>query len=237
MSGHSKWSKIKRAKGLNDAKKGAVFTKLGKLLVIAARGGADPDSNFTLRMAIDKARLANMPKDNIDRAIKKGAGGSNENIIEELVYEGIGPDNSQFIFKCLTDSRNRTAANIRHLFAKFGGSLTPVGWNFEQKGVIMIGIDSLKNNDWEELQLELIDLNIDDAIKEDEGITIYTQPKDLQKIKQFLEGKGINTESAETEYVAKEKKDPGQARERIEKFIEALDEDEDVESYYTNIEI
>jgi YebC/PmpR family DNA-binding regulatory protein len=237
MSGHSKWSKIKRAKGLNDAKKGAVFTRLGKLLAIAARSGADVNSNFTLRMAVDKARAANMPKDNIDRAIKKGSGGANENIIEELTYEGLGPDNSQFIFKCLTDSRNRTAANIRHLFGKYGGSLTPVGWNFDQKGVIMIANSAITAIDWEDLQLELIDLDIDDAIKEEEGITIYTQPKDLQKIKQFLEDKGINTESAEIEYVAKEKKTAGAAQEKIEKFIEAIEEDEDIESYYTNVEM
>ncbi|MFH0840779.1 MAG: YebC/PmpR family DNA-binding transcriptional regulator [bacterium] len=237
MSGHSKWSKIKRAKGANDAKKGAIFTKLSKLITVAARNGGDPDMNFTLRIAIDKARAANMPKDNIDRAVKKGAGESGDGQIYELTYEGLGPDNSQFIVKCLTDNRNRTAANIRHLFGKFGGSLSQVAWNFDLKGVIMISIEAIKDVDWEELQLELIDLDIEDLIKEEEGITIYTQPKDLQKVNQFLESKGLVVESADIEYIAKEKKEAGASQEKIEKFIEALEEDEDVENYYTNIDI
>lgn len=237
MSGHSKWSKIKRAKGATDAKRGTVFTKLSKLIIVAARHGGDPDSNFTLRIAVDKARAANMPKDNIERAIKKGAGELGEGQIYELVYEGLGPDKSQFIVKCLTDNRNRTAAEIRHLFGRFGGSFAPVAWNFDLKGVIMISTEAIHGFDWEELQLELIDLDIEDAIKEAEGITVYTQPKDLQKIKQFLEGKHIVVESAEIEYVAKEKKEAGASQERIEKFIEALEEDEDIESYYTNINI
>ena len=236
MSGHSKWATIKRDKASNDAKRGAIFTKLSKLITVAARNGGDPDSNFILRMAIDKARSANMPKDNIERAIKKGTGEAGGEQIEELVYEGLGPDNAQFVVKCLTDNRNRTAAEIRHLFGRFGGSFAAVLWNFDQKGVIMIGADAVQKIDWEELQLELIDLDVEDVFKENEGITIYTHPRDLQKIKQFLEAKGIVTESADIEYIAKKKETPGKNKEKIEKFIEALEANEDIDSYYTNVE-
>src|SRR5680860_171666 len=171
MSGHSKWSTIKRAKGLKDAKRGAIFTKLGKLIVIAARGkGGDLDTNFSLRMAVDKAKAANMPKDNIERAIKKGTGEIEGGQIEELVYEGIGPVHSQFVLKILTDNKNRSASEIRHLFSQCGGSFGAVLWNFSQKGVIRISTENIKDTLWDELELELIDAGADDIIKEEEGI-------------------------------------------------------------------
>ncbi|MFA5359949.1 MAG: YebC/PmpR family DNA-binding transcriptional regulator [Patescibacteria group bacterium] len=237
MSGHSKWATTKRAKAIVDAKKGAIFTKIAKLITIAARKGGDPTANFSLRIAIDKAKSINMPKDNIERAIKRGTGESDGAQIEELIYEGIGPAKTQFIVKCLTDSKNRTAAEIRHLFSKHGGSLGTVMWNFVQRGTIMIEqaeINDKKLTD-ENFELELIDAGAEDIKKEDEGMTIYTAPIDLQKTKQFLENKNIKTESAEVEYVAKEQANLNDdEKTHVEKFIEELDNNEDVADYYTN---
>lgn len=237
MSGHSKWATTKRAKAIVDAKKGANFTKIAKLITISARKGGDPASNFSLRIAIDKAKTINMPKDNIERAIKRGTGESGGAQIEELIYEGIGPAKAQFIVKCLSDNKNRTAAEIRHLFSKHGGSLGTVMWNFSQQGVIMIEnqeINDKKLTD-ENFELELIDAGAEDIKREAEGMTVYTAPMDLQKTKQFLENKNIKTESAEVEYVAKESADLSkEEKNQIEKFIEELDNDEDVSDYYTN---
>lgn len=241
MSGHSKWATTKRQKAVTDAKRGAIFTKLSNIITIAAREkGGDPDTNFSLRMAIDKARSANMPKDNIERAVKRGTGELAGAAIEELVYEGLGPVKSQFIVKCLTDNKNRAAANIRHLFAKHGGAFGSVMWNFEPKGVIRIAKDELTNNKLsaEEFELELIDAGAQDILKEEEGVTIYTKIEDLQKIKKFLEEKSIKTESAEIEYIAKEDLSlSGGEKERVEKFIEELEDNEDVADYYTNVNI
>ncbi|MCF7820109.1 MAG: YebC/PmpR family DNA-binding transcriptional regulator [Candidatus Pacebacteria bacterium] len=239
MSGHSKWATIKRAKGAKDAKRGAVFTKLSNLITVAARDkGGDPDTNFTLRMAIDKAKAVNMPKDNIDRAIKKGTGELEGAQIEELYYEGIGPANSQFIVKCLTDNKNRSAANVRHLFTKFGGSLASVNWNFEQKSMISFLASQLVELKIakDDLELELIDAGAQDIKKEDEMIVVVGAMTDLQNLKQVLESKNITTESAEIEYVAKEEISLSEEdRAKVDTFIEALEDDEDVTDFYTNI--
>ena len=236
MSGHSKWATTKRAKAIVDSKRSAVFTKFANVISIAARKGGDPAANFQLRMAIDKARAVNMPKDNIERAIKRGTGEAGGAAIEELIYEAIGPAQSQFIVKCLSDNKNRTAAVVRHLFDKYGGSLGAVMWNFEIKGVIAVSIEQLAISKLDELELELIDLGIEDFIKEDEGIIIYTQPGDLQKVKQFLESKNIATESADIEYVAKEKKElSDEDRTKFDNFIEAIEDNDEVTEYYTNI--
>jgi YebC/PmpR family DNA-binding regulatory protein len=239
MSGHSKWSKIKRAKGASDAKRGAMFTKLGNLIAIAAREkGGDPDTNFALRMAIDKAKAANMPKENIERSIKRGTGELEGGRIEELYYEGFGPINSQFIVKALTDNKNRTAANVRSIFTKFGGSLGSVMWNFEQKGVINITLEAIKEAglSWDDIELGLIDSGAQDILKEEEGITVFTKIEDLQAVKKFLEDKAIETESADNEYMAKEEIEvPQENKDKIEKFVEALENNEDVSDYYSNI--
>lgn len=237
MSGHSKWATTKRQKAVVDAKKGAIFTKIAKLITIAARKGGDPAVNFSLRIAIDKAKAINMPKDNIDRAVKRGTGESGGAQIEEFIYEGLGPAKAQFIVKCLSDSKNRTAAEIRHLFSKHNGSLGAVMWNFTQKGIIMIESEKIKNKQLfgENFELGLIDAGAEDIKKEDEGLTISTAPLDFQKIKQFLEAKNIKTESAEVEYIAKEPASLNDEEKiQVEKFIEELDNNEDVSGYYTN---
>lgn len=239
MSGHSKWATIKRAKEAKDAKRGAVFTKLANLITIAARDkGGDLDTNFSLRMAVDKAKQANMPKDNIERAIKKGTGELEGGQIEELIYEGVGPANSQFVVKVLTDNKNRSASNVRHIFTKYGGSLGAVMWNFEVKGVIRIQNSEfrMKNLDIDEFELELIDAGADDILKEEEGFTVYTKVEDLQGVKKFIEDKGIQTESADIEYVAKDELElSDEEKEKVEKVIEELEDNEDVSDYYTNI--
>lgn len=240
MSGHSKWATTKRAKAVTDNKRAAIFTKLANAITIAAREkGGDPATNFSLRIAIEKAKEANMPKDNIERATKRGTGELSGNAIEELIYEGIGPAKTQFIVKCLTDSRNRSASTIRHAFNEYGGSLGSVSWNFEQKGVIRVFKNELeKISQSEEFELELIDNGAQDIKREEEGWTIYTKLEDLQKTKQFLDSKNIDAESAKIEYVAKEEQAlTDEEKEKVEKFIEELDENEDVNDYYTNANI
>jgi YebC/PmpR family DNA-binding regulatory protein len=235
MSGHSKWATTKRQKAVVDSKRGAIFTKLGKLITIAARKGGDQNVNFALRMAIDKAKAANMPKENIERAIKRGTGELDSESIDELIYEGFGPAKSQFIIKCLTSNKNRSAAEIRHLFTKNGGSMGSVMWNFIEKGVIRIAGLRVQASD---LELELIDSGAQDILQEEEGVTIYTKTEDLQKVKKFLEDKEIITESAELEYIPKEmQKLSNEDREKVENFIEELEESEDVGDFYTNAEI
>jgi len=241
MSGHSKWSTIKRAKAVNDAKKGAIFTKISNLITMAVKEkGSDIDSNFTLRMAIDKAKVANMPKDNIERAIKRGTGELAGDQIEELYYEGIGPVNSQFIVKCLTDNKNRSASSIRHIFSKYGGALSSVMWNFDKRGVISFKKAQIKDLDIDKevLELELIDTGAEDIKIEDEDYVIYTQVSDLQTVKEVLENKNINIESADLNYIAKEEQVISETdRDKVENFVNALEDDEDVSDYYTNLKL
>ena len=237
MSGHSKWATTKRQKAVVDAKKGAAFTKVAKLLTVAARQGHDPTTNFSLRLAMDKARAVNMPKDNVERAVKRGTGESGGAQIEELIYEGLGPAKTQFIVKILTDNKNRAAAEIRHLFSKHNGSLGAVMWNFSLKGVILIEQKEISHKKLteENFELELIDAGAEDIKKEDEGLTIYTAPADLPKVKQFLEDKNIATASAAIEYVAREQQNlSNEEKIQVEKFVEELEGNEDISEYYTN---
>ena len=241
MSGHSKWSTIKRKKGVADVKRGAIFTKLGNLIAIAAREkGGDLDTNFTLRMAVDKAKAVNMPKNNIERAIQRGTGELAGDSIEELLYEGIGPLNSQFIVKSLTDNKNRSASAIRHIFTKFGGALGSVMWNFKQKGLIVISNEEVvKNNlNSDEQELELIEQGAEDIIKKEDEMLIYTNFTDLQKLSGYLENKGVKIESAELSYVPENTQQVDKADiEKVDNFIDELEECEDVADYYHNLEI
>lgn len=239
MSGHSKWSTIKRKKGALDAKRGAIFTKLGNMITVAAKEkGGDLDTNFSLRLAVDKAKQANMPKENIERAIKRGTGELEGAEILEYIYEGIGPANSQFVVKALSDNKNRTAAEVRHAFTKFGGALSTVMWNFEQKGVIRVSAEVLKekNIDMDEMELELIDAGAEDIKNEEEGMTVFTTFENLQKVKKFFDDKEIETDSAEVEYIPKDEVEFSEEElEKVQKFIDVLDESDDVADYYTNI--
>lgn len=235
MSGHSKWAQIHRQKGVADAKRGAIFTKLGNAITVAAKlGGGDPNANFKLRLAIDQAKAANLPKDNIERAVKRGTGELGDGAIEQVAYEGFGPAGTAFIIEGLTDNRNRTSSAIKHLLAKYGGSLggpNSVAWLFVQKGVLRVK----EIND--ELELDLIDAGALDVVREDDGATVYTVPNDLKKIKEFLELQKINVDYAEIEQVAKEKKTlSGEEAEKLQKLFAELDDNEDVGNYYTNAE-
>jgi YebC/PmpR family DNA-binding regulatory protein len=238
MSGHSKWATTHRQKEIVDAKRGAAFTKIANVITIAARKGGDPTTNFSLRIAVDRARGVNMPKENIERAIKRGTGELGGAIIEELVYEAVGPANSQFVIKILTDNKNRTAAEIRHLLALHGGAMGASLWNFDLKGVIRVAAAEAeaKNIASDEGQLELIDAGADDVRKEAEGLTIFTSGTNLQKVKTYLEGKEVAAESAEIEYVAKDALEvSGEEAAKIESLMAALEENEDVSDYYSNL--
>ncbi|MBT4277240.1 YebC/PmpR family DNA-binding transcriptional regulator [Candidatus Falkowbacteria bacterium] len=243
MSGHSKWSTIKRQKGAADQKRGAIFTKMAKNITVAARdGGGDPDTNFKLKVAIDKARSVNTPKDNIERAIKKGTGELKGDTIEEIVYEAFGPSNSFFVVEALTDNKNRSVSEIRHIFSKAGGSLggpNSVMWQFERKGVIRIEDYKNKIKDKDELELELIDFGLEDIIIEENDLIIYTKVENFQKTREELDKKNIIVNYAELEYVPKEEKEitDNKEKEKFQKLFEALDDNDDVNNFYTNADI
>lgn len=238
MSGHSKWATTHRQKAIVDAKKGAIFTKFANLITISAKKGGDPEANPALRAAIDRAKSLSMPKDNIERAIKRGTGELAGDQVEELYYEGLIPPNIQIIVKCVTDNKNRSGASVRHIFTKNGGAFGAVLWNFEQKGVIKIATEDFKASglDVEKLELELIDAGISDFIKEDEGFMVQTELGDLQRIKELLENKNLKLESAEIEYIAKEKVGINEeGSEKLDKVFSELEDNEDVGDYYTNV--
>lgn len=238
MSGHSKWATTYRQKAIIDAKKGAIFTKFANLITISAKKGGDPEANPALRAAIDRAKGLSMPKDNIERAIKRGTGELAGDQIEELYYEGLIPPNIQIIVKCVTDNKNRSGASVRHIFTKNGGAFGTVLWNFEQKGVIQIGAEDFKASglDLEKLELELIDAGISDFIREAGDFVIQTELGDLQKIKELLETKNLKIESAEIEYVAKEQIAINkETTEKLDKIFSELEDNEDVSDYYTNL--
>jgi YebC/PmpR family DNA-binding regulatory protein len=234
MSGHSKWSKIKRAKESKDAKRSNVFTKLSKNIAVAARGGADLDSNFKLRMAVDKAKSFSMPKDNIERAIKKGSGASTENMIEDLLYEAYGPDGVAMIIQILTDNKNRSVSNLKHILSKHNGSLGNTGsvmWMFESKGEIILEQIELSDED----ELKIIDFGADDIIKEDE-LKIVTGLNNLEEVKNKLQDNNFIVKSSDMIYLSKEKinvKDD----EKLLKLLDVLDDDDDINSIYTNANI
>ena len=205
MSGHSKWHNIQKKKGLIDAKRGQVFTKLAKSITIAAKdgGGADMNFNFQLRVAVDAAKSANMPKDNIERAIKRGTGeGSDGGVIEEIIYEGYGPGGSALLIQCLTDNRNRSNAEVRTVMKKNGGNPGEQGsvmWMFDQKGVIVINatIDDA-------LELALIDAGAEDIKQIDEVVEVVTEVRELKNVLDVIKGLELNIEGAGLEYLAKE---------------------------------
>jgi YebC/PmpR family DNA-binding regulatory protein len=239
MSGHSKWSTIKRQKGANDAKRGALFTKLSREIITAARqGGGDVEANHRLRMAVDKARSNSMPADNIKRAIERATGaGADAEQFEEVTYEGLGPSNVAVIVAAMTDNRNRTASEIRSVFTKSGGSLSTVAWQFEQKGVITI---PLNGRDPDEVTLAAIDAGASDVGAPEGGaLEVTTDPGDLESVRSALVAAGYEAESAElsmepttTVEVVEEK----QAR-AVLQFLERLEDLDDVQNVYANFDI
>jgi YebC/PmpR family DNA-binding regulatory protein len=241
MSGHSKWSTIKRQKGANDAKRGALFTKVAREISVAARqGGGDPDANYRLRLAIEKARSVNMPADNIKRTIDKATGGGEAEQFEEIVYEGYGPGGVAVLVEAQTDNRNRTAAEVRSIFTKSGGQLAgsgAVAWQFEPRGLISItragGVDA------DEVALAAIDAGADDVDTDDpDTIEVYTSPSDLESVRQALEGTGVPVESAESTMIAKQtvELDAAKARQAL-RLVELLEDLDDVSRVTANFDI
>jgi YebC/PmpR family DNA-binding regulatory protein len=239
MSGHSKWSTIKRQKGANDAKRGALFTKLAREIITAARqGGPDPDANYRLRMAVEKARSNSMPADNIKRAIERATGGgADAEQFEEITYEGIGPANVAVIVAAMTDNRNRTASDIRSAFNKSGGTLSTVAWQFEQRGVISL---PLNGRDPDEVTLAAIDAGAADVGSPDGGsIIVQTLPAELEAVRSALAAAGYEAESAELSMeptTTVEISDEKQAK-AVLQFVERLEDLDDVQNVYANFDI
>ncbi len=236
MSGHSKWATTKRKKAVIDAKRGKIFTKLIKEITIAAReGGGDPAGNPRLRLAIDNAKAANMPADNIDRAIKKATGGLEGQSYSELTYEGYGPGGVAMLVEVVTDNKNRTVAEVRHLFSKGGGNLGETGsvaWMFERKGIITLP----KQGKTEEEILEIVlDEGAEDLQTEDEFFEVQTSIENFENVRKALIDKSISIENAGLQWIAKNTLSvSGETAEAIIKLIESLEDNDDVQNVFSN---
>jgi YebC/PmpR family DNA-binding regulatory protein len=241
MSGHSKWSSIKHKKGAADAKRGQLFTKLTRALIVAAKdGGPDPAANLALQNAIEKARAASMPKDNIERAIARGSGtGADAASYEHISYEGYGPGGVAVYVDVLTDNRNRTAGEVRHIFARHDGNLAESGavaWLFERKGVVLVDRDS---TDEDELTLAAADAGAEDVAGEGSSFEVTCAPEDLNAVREALETAGIAVSDAEVTMLPKttvEIDDESVAR-KVLKLIDGLEENDDVQDVYANFDI
>jgi YebC/PmpR family DNA-binding regulatory protein len=241
MSGHSKWSSIKHKKGAVDAKRGKLFSKLTRAIIVAAReGGPDPAANLALQNAIEKARSYSMPKDNIERAIARGSGaGADTETIEHIVYEGYGPNGVAIIAEALTDNRNRTASDVRHVFTKNDGNLGTTGavaWLFERRGIVMVDADRA---DEDTVTLAAAEGGAEDVTQDGSSFEVTTSPEALSSVREALEQAGIEVESAETTMVPKttiELDDEAAARKTL-RLIDALEELDDVSEVYANFDI
>ena len=241
MSGHSKWSSIKHKKGAADAKRGKLFSKLSRAIIVAAReGGGDPDGNLALQNAIEKARSYSMPKDNIERAIQRGAGtGQDAETFETVTYEGYGPNGVAVYVEALTDNRNRTAADVRHVFAKHDGSLGTSGsvaWLFERKGVVLVPADGV---DEDELTLAAADGGAEDVAVDGSSFEVTAAPEDLSRVREAIEQAGMPVEAAQLTMVPKttiEVADEPAAK-KILRLMDALEESDDVQDVYSNFDI
>jgi len=238
MSGHSKWSTIKHQKAANDQKRGQLFTKLAKAITIAAKeGGGDLETNFKLRLTMDRARQANMPKSNIERAIDKGAGQGGDDGLFEVVYEGFGPGQTAVIVEAVTDNKNRTSAEIKKMFDKMGGKFGQSGsvaFQFDRKGQILVEV----KGDEEEQTLKLIDFGAEEVEKAGEFFEVLVQPDRLFELSKKITKEGFVVKQAELVYVAKnmlELKD--EEKSRALKFLEALDDLDDVQNVFTNADL
>jgi YebC/PmpR family DNA-binding regulatory protein len=239
MSGHSKWATIKRQKGANDARRGQLFTKLAREISLAARDGADPNFNFKLRLIIDKARASNMPKENIERAVKRGAGtGEDGAVLEEVSYEGYGPHGVAILMQVVTDNRNRTVSEIRHLFTKHGGNLGGAGsvaYMFKPKAVISIAAGKTTEDKLMEIAL---DAGADDIVSEAQGFTVYATPHSFEAVREALKKAGIEPDEAEIKKLADTNVAlEGTKAQQLLKLVEALDDQDDVQNVWDNSDI
>jgi YebC/PmpR family DNA-binding regulatory protein len=239
MSGHSHWATIKRQKGAADAKRGQVFTKLAREIEIAAReAGGDPESNFRLRLAMDRARQSNMPKENIERAIKRGTGELKGEAIEEITFEGYGPQGTALIVEALTDNRNRTVSDERGAFSRHGGNLGSTGcvlWLFERKGYISI---PPSDGDAEDMALTAIDAGADDVKVDEDLVEVFTRVEELQQVRETLEYENVILDSVQLYWVPKTMVQLNdKATLQNMRLIEALEDLDDVQQVYSNLEI
>lgn len=221
-----------------DVKKGSLFTKLGRVITVAAKeGGGNPETNFKLRLAMDKAKAANMPNENIEKAIRRGTGEGNEDKLETITYEAYGPGGTALVIEALTDNRNRTISIIRNIINKYQGNLAgtnSVLWMFESKGVIGINLGQNK----EGVELKAIDAGADDVVTEGENLFVYTKPTDLKMVKDQLEKNGAKAEYAEIELLPKTKVVPDEKiKEKIKALFAELDDNEEVNNYYSNADL
>ncbi|SHJ78392.1 DNA-binding regulatory protein, YebC/PmpR family [Malonomonas rubra DSM 5091] len=238
MAGHSKWANIKHRKGAQDAKRGKIFTKLIKEITIAARiGGGDLESNARLRLAIDKAKQANMPKDNIERAIKKGTGDLDGVTYEEGVFEGYGPGGVAVIVEFMTDNRTRTVAEVRHAFNKYGGSLGvsgSVAFMFDRKGQIIFG----EGNDFETIFEAALEAGAEDVKEEDGIIEVVTDPSEFETVRNALTEQGLEYQSAEVTMIPQNMNPvEGKQAESLMKMIDVLEDNDDVQNVHANFDI
>ena len=238
MSGHNKWSSIKHKKAKEDAKRGKVFTKIIREIIVAARdGGGDPDLNPALRNAVNKATSENMPKDNIERAIKKGTGELEGVNYEHIMYEGYAPGGVAMLIEAVTDNKQRTVAEVRHILSKHNGSLAEKGsvsWNFTQSGTILVAKEEL---DEDEFMMIALDAGAEDFSQEDEFFIITTNSKELYNVVHGLEKQGIKIDSADLEYVPQNTVPANDNASQVIKLIEALEELDDVQNVYANFQI
>ena len=239
MSGHSKWSTIKRQKGAADAKRGQLFTKLAREITIAARQGLpDPDANPRLRLAVDRARAASMPKDNIERAIQRASGVGSADQYEEIYYEGYGPGGAALMIQAQTDNRNRTVGEVRAVLTRAGGSLGEngsVGWMFDQVGMIEIPVGDA---DPDELSLLAIDAGANDVESEDDMVVIYTDPADLHRVREAMAAAGLTIEAAQLTMRPKTLMAPApEAAVKVIRLVEKLEDLDDVQEVFTNVDI
>lgn len=239
MSGHSKWHNIQAKKGKADAKRGKIFTKIGREIAVACKeGGANPEINSKLRDAITKAKVNNMALDTINKAIKKGAGELGDSHFEEIVYEGYGPSGTAIIVESLTDNKNRTAGNVRHTFDKYGGNMGAVGcvsFMFDKKGVIIV--EKASSVDEDELMMLALDAGAEDFSSDDEIYEILTTPDSFSQVRDALEAAKINLASAEVSMVPSVNVDLDEtAAARFTKLIDALEDDDDVQDVWHNAE-
>jgi len=239
MSGHSKWSTIKRKKGANDAKRGQAFTRLAREIAHAARNGGNPESNFALRLAIDRARAGNMPKDNIDRAIKRGTGElKGESDIEEIIYEAYAPNGVALLIQVMTDNRNRTLAEVKHALTRAGGNMAEPGsvsWQFEQKGYLTV---PRGQGTYDDVFLVAVDAGAEDVVDGDEFIEIVTPREKLQAVRQSLEAAGFSAEDARLDWIPQNAIDLApDAALKIMGVIESLEDLDDTQTVYSNLNV
>lgn len=243
MSGHSKWHNIQGKKGKADKLKSGQFTKVTRMITVAAKeGGADPEMNFTLRLAIDKAKEVNMPKDNIERAIKRGTGELNDGSTwEGAMYEGFGPGGVALLIDAVTDNKNRTSGEIKNILSKNGGSFAGPGsvqWQFMHKGVIRVDAEqkSKITNKKSDFELALMDAGVEDIIESEEGEEIICAVENFRKVLEAVQSFGLEPASSALEWIAKERVEvDDEAGEKVMKLVDALDENDDVKEVYTNL--